>query len=587
MAHKRDNGPRRTRTKSCEHPPAHLPREAGRRLHSSIVREVPSSRVDESSSSVFEGGGISESSSCRIRSSFSEIRPTKGRLAQNTPESRGGAAAVNPETPDPQEKGPLDVCSVVQYSFHPVTNPTRTYYGKYFVPGVLTPAPPPLQLVCVQRQKYPLVVIIHARGASHDSYDLLAEHIASHGFVVCSMNRGLATSWNNDTGDILEETVHFMYTSSGAKYIVTDDVSIFAHSSGGSVALEYGYRVATPEQDYEGKVGRTLRSVLLLAPSMSPADGVKTISGPSLMKLNKLITDSLLIIISNGDNDSGAYPATPHVPGIIQETGFKYYDILGWSDYNHKPLYTKDFVFLNQPEAHHFIQNYLLVRAYVAAALLRDVYAYKKMSVHFRGQIPPLDIPQPFQQHMDAEHLSIVDFDYPLDYVANYEITESSVAISIDRLTDVDGYSPHATKALIVNWSRTSPPASLLPSYVRLVLSGAVDIASFSLFSFRAAIRYTDGEQFERILRIRLNGTHGPETVVTVRPPVATYNNKLLFVTTRDPLSTYTVPLSAFKGLNKSPVSSIEFDFSLNKSGPSANAVFYIDSVQFWLSEPP
>lgn len=478
-----------------------------------------------------------------------------------------------PDPKDPLLPGPFGSCFDTQYVFSPPTHPTRSYFGQVYLPGGQG------QNNCVTTDKFPLVIIAHADGetnnpaSAHLRYATLSRHLASHGFVVVSLNRGTYLGWTEDFGDVLEETVHFFFANSFVKTNLSGPVAVIGHSAGGGKALVEAPRVRFPKSMYSGKVGHNLAALIQFAPSL--AGFTQSIADNVAFTCRAYLG---MTVTSDSDKGTWGMKLEDQPMGSV----FRVYDALGKKGTPDLSSFTKDSVFI--VGGNHYFQNSSPALAYVTAMLRRTVLGETSYNNFLKHQHNPPSLKvKVFQQHEDPARLSILRFDSPDSRVKSIfpqNVTAQIVTTFID-----DEFSPHETKALKVIWDRTKPPGSFAITRLLIELTEpGIDASSVSFLSFRITQSYVPGTvrpSFD--LGVKLNGLgelrrlkdYGKD----VHYPIKIAAPILGEEQTKTAMKTILIPLADFK-VNLSALTSILFDFGVNPAGPTAKAEFYIDNVE-------
>lgn len=487
---------------------------------------------------------------------------------------------------DPGLGGEFWVCTETPYSFtNQTTSPKHNYYGQIYIPGK------PSQLGCVTSGTFPLVVVVHANGIPnhgadkyHLQYALLARHLVSHGYIVVSVNRGISPKddWEDSLGDLLEETVHFLFTKHFIRTFLQDSVSVIGHSSGGKRVLEQVWRIAKPINLWDGKKSRSVVAVIIMS---------CTISNWNQSAADKVAQNSRAFLGINVVNDSDFDAYGSKAPGKEMKSTFWPYDTIG-SIAGTKDLLrvTKDMIFALAPGAGHFYQDRAFVHAFITAFLHRHV----NHSLFYDRFVKLQEVPSSVNQfsdkffflHENFQKLSIANFDGAdsrLSSVIAGNVKIKNVTTFID-----DEFSPHVSTALRIDWDRSKPPGSFLPQFVELKFKTSVNLSNFSFLSFRMTQGYpittSAGPAFDVLIKIDSTNSfvvaskHGGPIHYPIKAtsPVPMIQPEQ----TKTAMHTYLIPLIDFN-TSLSAISKIRFDFSVNPTTPEAKAIFYLGKVEF------
>lgn len=483
---------------------------------------------------------------------------------------------------DPGKLGTRSVLTAM-YEFLPMLGPVywpgMKLYGQLYWP------------VAAPNEKLPVVLIVHARKASplapYLLYTTLAKHLASHGFVVVSISRGPSLPNTDkytfdDKFDVaLQETVRFLYTSSQVKPLLSNDVALIAHSSGGSLAIQHCRRIRNPSVLFAAHA-KNLISLILFAPTIP--DNFDVIKSDL-----DLASDSFLGIHAVDDSDSAAYGKK--MSGELMKSTFLMYDTMGTRiNSSQTSLIEKDMIFARRTEGAaigHHLQNELFTRAYVTAFLKKHILKIAEYGQYLKLQVRPDSlVPFPklilWQQHEERNKLSITDIDHSDGLLSTIETSPLGIVTSQVQPWVTDNFSPHATKCWKIVWDRTKPPANTAPSNFTLKLKATTDVSSFAFFSFRICQTYPGFTQTLDI-SITIGGTsvlmssfggglHFPPLMAILLSDGTPVN------ATKNALQTYLIPLNSFPVQNLKAVTQISFDLTINGN---QKAVLYLDSVQF------
>lgn len=338
--------------------------------------------------------------------------------------------------PAPDETGPHAVCNRHEYEINGLL-------GAVYMPGLQGED----GNCYVTDQKYPLVVICHAdmgdmilhpnlpKSEWHLEYEPLCQHIASHGFVVITVNR-----YSPEDLVLSERIIAHVEALSDkynlSKYLVSE-VAVFGHSAGaqhfmdevdGKTNAELLNGHAVPNTD----LVLNIKSFIGLSPSSPPAGIPDLIGG----------TQSFLGLFPFGDTDGGA------------KTGvaFRCFDKLGLQKGGGGELaFDKDMVGFQYHT--HFAQNEIFTRSFTTAflrwKLLGDVH-YRRF---LRQETPVTKKYADYNkhilhQHSEAPRKLLVSGDYPSASLG-VDFDENDVEVSeyVDPIPlQLSLRSPHRSK---------------------------------------------------------------------------------------------------------------------------------------------
>ena len=299
--------------------------------------------------------------------------------------------------------------------------------------------------------KFPLVLIYHARGiagqsppTNHLGYDKLARHLASHGFIVASVNRGDGQPWL-DSGELIEDHIDTLFNVySTTKDRLQGGVALIGHSSGGTMVIRHAGRVRSPKNP--AHKARNLAALVLFAPVLPSPFGEAEAS------LLASSTDAFLGLQAYNDEDSGAF-GDKQVDQPM-EVVFGVFDGFGNLPLNpHLSAALKDMVFAsgetvpdhNFPLTHYF-QNTVFALAYTTAFLHRNLNFNGAYDKYLREQVMPESIQKFYppaykfwQQHEDRARLVVANFTDPLGTIVSHSDFGISTGISSKHFCWIHG----------------------------------------------------------------------------------------------------------------------------------------------------
>lgn len=463
------------------------------------------------------------------------------------------------------------------------TTPSRNYYGQIYIPGI------PLFQGCATLGTFPIVIIVHAAALGgpfkefHLKYKDLARHLVSHGYIVVSINRGLDASdgWGGDLGDVLEETVHFLFTKHSVRNNLINSVSVFAHSSGGARALQHAWRIAVPQNATPGKTARNIIAIIMLACTIP--SGWNPNMADKLAKVSKAFMGMMTQI----DSDIDAFGSKIDLISPMRSV-FRIYDNMGAIPGTKDLLkVAKDMVFVRG--GGHFVQNNDYCKAYVTAFLHRHVHNSVFYDKFLKLQQIPPSIAFPGRQyihiHEGRQKLSIATFDAADNRLASVLPTNVQVKNVITYKDDL--FSPHETTALRIDWDRTKAPGNTGQTKVQLILKQNFNVSNFKFLSFKIGQGYpvsTDmGPSFD--VRVTLNtgsfvkaSAYGGMIFYPLKAASPANNQE---EQTKTVMHTYLIPLQDLHLVNLKAVNQIVFDFGVNPPSGTAKAIFYLGHVEF------
>ncbi len=471
--------------------------------------------------------------------------------------------------PSPARTGPLKVCPG-DYAFN-----EPHVSGKLYVPVTNTHN-------CEVNGKYPLVLISHADGVSTDyqSYDQLGHHLASHGFVVASIDRfGLGADEAFD--DLLRDNLTYLYNHSQVKNRITSDVGLIGHSAGGRAVIKYAGII--------NEFDKNLKALIVLAPTIDLDEAYNFQNE----------TSAFLGLHVVADFDNTAFGNK--VKGQVMQSTFKIYDDAGLldNDKNHLSL-TKDMIFANT--GGHYFQNTTFAKSYINAFLKLHVKHQSLYQNYFKYQkkIPGLNH-KVYLQHQEPKRLVIADFENKNS--SEWNSLGGKVIVSGNGISNfetgaaylIDDYSPHHTRVAKFDWnnalSLTGNTFATHPvsGKITFTIPKSDEIPNYKYLSFRITQVYHevnnptgDDINFEVIIADK-NHT---ETVT-----IETYGGLLHFPVkmvaptgaiqeeqTKNAMRSYLLPLEAFESVNLKLLEKIEFKFSLTKG----TTTFILDDLALY-----
>lgn len=443
--------------------------------------------------------------------------------------------------------------------------------------------------------KFPLVLIYHARGiagqsppTNHLGYDKLARHLASHGFIVASVNRGDGQPWL-DSGELIEDHIDTLFNVySTTKDRLQGGMALIGHSSGGTMVIRHAGRVRSPKNP--AHKARNLAALVLFAPVLPSPFGEAEAS------LLASSTDAFLGLQAYNDEDSGAF-GDKQVDQPM-EVVFGVFDGFGNLPLNpHLSAALKDMVFAsgetvpdhNFPLTHYF-QNTVFALAYTTAFLHRNLNFNGAYDKYLREQAMPESIQKFYppaykfwQQHEDRARLVVANFTDPLGTIVSH--SDFGIELSTGPAYMLDDFSPHRTNILQVKWDKTTSPAKFSSNFVKLSFVRPHNVSSFKYLAFRISYNYPGIIQ-ELDLLIKMGGGStllGNHTSKLI-PMVKYFKGAAPKIdATKNVMRTVVIPLASF-GVALTAIGSITFDLAINPSNSNAKGVFNLGAVEFWKS---
>lgn len=224
---------------------------------------------------------------------------------------------------DPGHAGPYSCTYTKAYSIKWSKDGKTSLPAKLYLPGtnwngLCVPAAGP----------FPLVILLHALGIPgfmnltyHHAYGLLAQHLASHGFIVASLSRRTDIPEFADNGDIIEEHVHHLFTKEISSKRLQNLVALIGHSSGGAMVISNARRVSAPHDPLH--TAANLGAVVLMATTVPQ-------SLDELIDFSS-VTGAFMGIMNSSDGDPDAYGPKDSKSPMKSVLGV--YDIMGASPY--------------------------------------------------------------------------------------------------------------------------------------------------------------------------------------------------------------------------------------------------------------
>lgn len=443
-------------------------------------------------------------------------------------------------------------------------------------------------------RRFNLVLIAHADGegspsTAHLNYGGLAEHLATHAFIVVSINR-YADQTVAGAIDlfpaVLEAHLEHLYAGSPVRLSLNDTVALIGHSAGG--------RSVTAHADTVEDLGLDLRAVVLLAPTVDLA---------TELSFNGVAEAFLGLHIFRDDDDNAFGAKAENQP--MQST-FVVYDRAGTDTGSIDTLsLTKSFVFADDTSGNpafplsvgHYFQNRPFSRAFVNAFLQEHVNGHGIFARFLKYQERPPSLPISLslvQMHQDAERLAVAAFEGESTQVAHAlagQILYGSgiVTASVQNTAVVDAFSPHDTGALFLEMGADTDRS------VRFTFPQAVDAGPFYAFGFRitrvyqsAGLTSAPPVDFEVCIDgscAAASAQNRPLTFpVTVATPGLTLppNPEPAFTVanaqTKDAMRSYLFRLNGFAGLDKTDIGEISLDLGELAEGEAV----IIDDVAFY-----
>lgn len=390
---------------------------------------------------------------------------------------------------------------------------------------------------------HPVALIYNAWGFgnSNEDYAELGLHLASHGFVVVSLDAsiGLGTALN-----VLGSAIEFDNK-------LSEDVVLIGHSSGGGLMVERAPDVLS--------VGGNIAAMVLLAPTTSMTVDYSLPDVEAFLGLHWV-----------GDNDSGTYGAL--APGGRRSV-FRIYDQAGflWDKPNQLTL-DKSFVFFDW--AGHYKQDQVGLIAYTTAFLRRYAYDETAQDTYLKHMNPIAGLAA--SQLPVSQQYAVKD----KIAAANFEEWRSFDPPNFDHVFVQGGYGslwpsasddffPHATGALLATLSDARSNKA-----INVLLEPYLDVSSARYLSFRISqryhpVRWPTGSDVEFRIEIQTSGEHAsvaasdyqvltfPEVQTVVVSPGGHQDDA-----TKNAMRTYVIPLDDFAIQDWSDVGAVVFDFS-------------------------
>jgi hypothetical protein len=340
-------------------------------------------------------------------------------------------------------------------------------------------------------RRFNLVVIAHADGEgppmdAHLNYEGLSEHLASHAFIVVSINRYPTQQVGgaiNFFEDLLSAHLMHLYSGSPVRFSLTTGVALIGHSAGG--------RSVTAHADVVEDLGLDLRAVVLMAPTVD-LNLTPSFNG---------VSEAFLGLHVFADGDAAAYGQK--APDQPMQSTFLVYDRAGTTSDIDVLSMTKSLVFANDlvgnpalgMSAGHYFQNRPFALAYVNAFLQQHLNGHAIFARFLKyqerpGSLPPsLDL---LQLHQDPIRLTVAAFEG--------ESTQNTHALggqilygegisvaSLQASEVVDPFSPHESGVLFLEMDADADRS------VRFTFPGGLDAAGYYAFGLRLTRVYQPG----------------------------------------------------------------------------------------------
>jgi alpha-beta hydrolase superfamily lysophospholipase len=113
---------------------------------------------------------------------------------------------------------------------------------------------------CLTHGPSHILLIFHADGANHTSYDQLARHLASNALIVTTVDR--TGTQIEEFADLLRDHLTYIYQDSLIKDFVTNDITIMGHSAGGRAVTAHAGII-------HDETTKNLKAVILLASTVN------------------------------------------------------------------------------------------------------------------------------------------------------------------------------------------------------------------------------------------------------------------------------------------------------------------------------
>lgn len=416
----------------------------------------------------------------------------------------------------------------------------------------------------------PLVLIYHALGVEYGDYRELGLRLASHGFVVASLEHSTR----------LDEAIDFIDSEIGA--FLTDDVVLIGHSAGGDLMIQ---RRAQPAE-----AGRKVQAMVLMAPRVDSSlfpnyalSGVSAFLGLHWVR----------------DNDPATWGAPVLGNGGLRRSVFRIYDRAGVDFMNPEALALfKHFVFFDY--GGHENQNLSGVLAYTTSFLRRHVYGDLGQDQHLKLMSPPAQLAQAdhpvSQQHEEPDRVLLASFEEggaqanpaAFDGLAregvSFDASPSGIVFAAS-----DPFSPHDLGVLRFNFE----PRTAAEHSVTVLLDGSVPIDGMNYLSFRITQEYhpetsSAGGTVDFDIVVHSEGAehrvssedYQRLTFPVVAPAVVLTQTSQVVDATKNAMRTYLIPLDDFGLADPGSVQAVTFDFTDSGERPGQRVFMTMDQVQ-------
>lgn len=489
---------------------------------------------------------------------------------------------------DPGHSGPFKCVFEKGYSIPWSKDTKEALPARLYMPGTSWNG-----LCLTATGPFPLVVILHAFGVPgfkaetyHLAYAVLAQHLASHGFIVAVLNR--RTDKPNypvaDNGDIIEEHVHHLFTKEVSAQRLQNSVALIGHSSGGEMVIKNAHRISKPLDP--SHVSKNLNAVALMATTVPTMSVAETVAFGN-------VTGAFMGLMNSSDGDTGAYgPKDDNMP---MRSVLGIYDVVGVNPLSPISSAEKDMVYMKVYDTvlwddyTHFFQDKVFARAYIAAFLNRHLYgntSYVKVLKY--GEIPAsvkATLPSPDKLRLHREHSDRIGKLVVADFESFPNLIQSTygISFSVGPSYILDDFSAHNTNVLRISWDKTTAPGKFSKNILTINFIKPYDLSKYSHLSLRICQAYPGIEQ-DLDVGIQLSegamvllSAYGPKLR---QPPHFAVGNKSAI---KNVMETYLIPLGAFGvGTTLSKVTHVNLDFSVN---PASKATFFVDSIEFLQDE--
>lgn len=421
-------------------------------------------------------------------------------------------------------------------------------------------------------RRFNLVIIAHADGQgpiidAHLNYGPLAEHLASHAFIVVSINRYATQSITGAQGvfrPLLDAHLQHLYNSSPVRFSITDNVALLGHSAGGRAVLT--------QADTVEDAGRDLRAVVLLAPTVNLNNAI-AFNG---------IADAFLGLHIFRDTDAAAYGSKGQ--DLPMQSTFLVYDRAG-NIPGQPNQFTVDKSFVFTQANSHYFQNELFTLAFINAFLQQHVNKHQifQRFLKFQERPPSLNSTMRIhQQHQGLSRLTVADFEASSNQTTNtlgggvfYGQGGFSIA-SVQNSAVVDPFSPHDSGVLYLETAEDSPRT------VTFEIPEPLNVTGFGHLGFRITQVYhptenAEGEEIDFAVCLSSDCSDGSVAIsdaggllafpAVVDAPVMPLNTAepgvtLLNGQTKNAMRSYLIRLSDFADADLSSIEAITIDFT-------------------------